>query len=176
MKKIIITHGLIAGAIVSVIMLGTQPLMEKGILNFDNGMFVGYASMVISLSMIFVGIKSYRDQHLNGSISFIQGLKIGLLITVIASVMYAITWEFYYNIFVPDFTERYTQHYLDKMASSGASADAIQKARTEMESFNEMYKNPLIRFGVTMTEMLPVGVIVTLISAALLRKRQILPA
>ena len=176
MKKIIITHGLIAGAIVSVIMLGTQPLMEKGILNFDNGMFVGYASMVISLSMIFVGIKSYRDQHLNGSISFIQGLKIGLLITVIACVMYAITWEFYYNTFVPDFTERYTQHYLDKMAANGASADAIQKARTEMESFNEMYKNPLIRFGVTMTEMLPVGVIVTLISAALLRKRQILPA
>jgi hypothetical protein len=176
MKKIIITYGLIGGVIVSVMMLIQHPLMEKGIINFDNGMFVGYASMVIALSMVFFGVKTYRDQHAGGAISFWQGVKIGILITLIASVMYAITWEVYYNTMATDFTEKYTQHYLDKMAEKGASQAEIEQMRGEMAAFNEMYENPLIRFGVTLVEILPVGVIITFLSAALLRKREILPA
>ena len=94
MRKIVLTYGLIAGAIVSVMILGSIPLWNRGILNFDNGEIVGYTTMVIALSMIFFGIKSCRDYHFKGSINFWQGVKIGLLITLIASIMYAITWEF----------------------------------------------------------------------------------
>lgn len=176
MKKVIITYGLIGGVIVSAIMLGTHPLLEKGIINYDNGMLIGYSSMVIALSMVFFGVKSYRDQYSGGTISFWQGVKIGMLITLLASVMYALTWEVYYNTAASDFTEKYTQHYVDKMTREGASQAEIDQMRAEMASFNEMYKNPLIRFGVTLMEILPVGVIITFLSAALLRKREVLPA
>jgi hypothetical protein len=176
MKKIIITYGLIGGVIVSVIMLATHPLVEDGSIGFDNGMLVGYASMVIALSMIFFGVKTYRDQHLKGAISFWQAVKIGVLITLVASVMYALTWEVYYNTSATDFMSKYTQYYLDKMAQEGASTAEIDQVRTEMENFSELYKNPLIRFGATLTEILPVGVVITLLCAALLRKREILPA
>lgn len=172
MKKVIITYGLIGGVIVSAIMLGSHPLLDKGIINYDNGMLIGYGSMVIALSMVFFGVKSYRDQHAGGAISFWQGVKIGMLITLVASVMYALTWEVYYNTAAGDFTEKYTQHYIDKMASEGASQAAIDEKRAEMESFNELYENPLIRFGVTLMEILPVGVIITFLSAGLLRRRE----
>jgi hypothetical protein len=176
MKKIIITYGLIGGAIVSGLMLISQPLMEKGVINFDNGMLVGYASMVIALSMIFFGVKTYRDQHLNGSISFWTAFKIGIWITVLASLMYAITWEGYYNLVAPDFTEKYTAHYIGKMEKQGATAGEIEAMKKEMADFNVMYKNLFIRFPMTLMEILPVGLIVTLISAAVLRKKEIFPA
>jgi hypothetical protein len=176
MKKIIITYGLIGGAIVSVLMLITQPLLEKGVIDFDNGMVVGYTTMVIALSMIFFGVKTYRDQHLNGSISFWAAFQIGIWITVIASLMYAITWEGYYNLSAQDFTEKYTAHYIDKMEKEGATAVEIDAMRKEMADFGVKYKNPFFRFPVTLIEIFPVGLIVTLITAAVLRKKEILPA
>lgn len=177
MKKVIITYGLIGGVIVSAIMLGSHPLLDKGIINYDNGMIIGYGSMVIALSMVFFGVKSYRDQHSGGAISFWQGVKIGMLITLLASVMYALTWEVYYNTAASDFTEKYTQYHVDKMVSDGASQAEIDDTRAEMESFNELYdESLLIRFGVTLMEILPVGVVITFLSAALLRKREVLPA
>lgn len=176
MKKIIITYGLIGGVIASVFMVAAHPLLDKGILNYDNGMLVGYASMVIALSMVFFGTKTYRDQHLQGAISFGKAFKVGILITVIASLMYAIAWEGYYNLEASDFMDKYTEHYLEKLEKSGATTSEIEAAQKQMADLNVMYQNPLIRFGITLSEILPVGLIITLVSSAFLRKKEILPA
>lgn len=176
MKKIILTFGLIAGAIVSVIMVISMPLYEKGILNFDNGQWVGYTSMVIALSMVFFGVKSYRDNYHNGSITFGQGFKIGILITIIASVIYAVSWEISYNTMAADFTEKVFQHYMEEKKKSVGTEAEIKQAVQQMETMKELYKNPLFRFGMTLMEILPVGLAITLVSAGLLRKKEILPA
>jgi hypothetical protein len=176
MKKIVITYGLIGGAIVCGIWIATYPLHEKGIINFDNGMIVGYASMVIALSTIFFAIKTYRDQHRNGSIKFLEGLKIGLLLTAIAGIMYALTWEVYYNTVASDYLEKYSVHYMEKLKAEGATAAELAKEQAQMDEMSEMYKNPLVRFGFTLMEIVPVGLLISLISAAVLRKRSILPA
>ena len=176
MKRIIITNGIVAGLIVSVIMLSTHPLIEKGIVNMDYGMLIGYTSMVISLSMVFFGIKTYRDQHRQGVITFWKAFQIGIFITLIASLMYAITWEIYYNIAASDFMEKYTEHYISSLEKEGASAADIEAARKEMAASSEMYKNPLFRFGITLMEIFPVGLLITLISSGLLRKKVVLPA
>jgi hypothetical protein len=176
MKRIIIINGLIAGAIVSLMFTISYPLTHNGTLSNESSMVVGYISMVIALSLVFVGIKSYRDQHQKGVITFGRGVVMGILITLIASVMYAGTWEIYYNTIASDFMEKYTASYLDKMKKEGASNAEIAQQRAEMESFSEQYKNPIIRFGVTLMEILPVGIIITLISAALLRRKEFLPS
>jgi hypothetical protein len=176
MKRIIIVNGLIAGFIVSAGMLIYIPFMHTGTVDFDNGMYIGYTSMVISLSMVFFGIKTYRDQHLGGSITFWKGVQIGILITVIASLMYAITWEVYFDIAAPDFMVKYTEHYLKGLKEEGASAAELEAATNEMAESAEMYKNPFVRFGFTLMEIVPVGVLITLTSAGLLRKREVLPA
>jgi hypothetical protein len=174
MKKIILIYGLISGVIVAAMMWLTQPLLRDGTLNLDNGMLIGYTTMVIALSLVFFGIKSCRDQTLGGSITFGVAFKVGILIALIGSLMYAISWEFYYNIIAPDFMEWYTQCQLDKMIKEGKSEMEITRAKDDFVKFGELYKNPLIRFGMTMLEILPVGLIVTLISAGLLRKKEFL--
>ena len=175
MKRIVLIYGLIAGLIPVSMFIITLPLYDKGIVNFDNGMVIGYATMVIAFSLIFFGVKNYRDNHLNGSISFGKAFKIGILVTLIASLMYAIGWEFYYNVFASDFMEKYTAHYLDKLAEGGASASEMDAARLEMQKSVEMYKNPILRFAMTLMEIAPVGFVITLICAGLLKRSQFLP-
>ena len=172
MKKVILVYGIIAGIIVSAIMVITQPLLGEGKVSYDYGMLIGYSSMVISLSMVFFGIKAYRDQYLNGNISFAQGCKVGILIALLASFMYATTWEIYYRTSASDYMEKYTQHYLEKMEKEGASIEEIDSMRAEMEEFSELYQNFFVRFGMTLIEILPVGVVLVLLSAAILRSRK----
>jgi hypothetical protein len=172
MKKIVLTYGLIAGFITAAMFFVTH---STGAANFDNGMLIGYSTMVIAFSLIFFGVKNYRDNHLAGVITFGKAFKIGILMTLVASVVYAVGWEIYYNFLGQDFMEKYTAHYMDKLARDGASAEELEATRLQMQSGAEMYKNPLIRFAMTLMEIVPVGFIVTLICAALLRKSQFLP-
>lgn len=174
MRKIVFTYGLLAGAIVSLFMVIGLILMEKDVVTFEGGELLGYATMVIALSMIFLGIKSYRDNHQKGALKFGKGLQIGALITLIGSLIYATVWETYYQSspeVQTSFISKYTERTLEKMKAKGASqAELDQKAR-EMAGMAEMYKNPLIRFGFTMLEILPVGILITLICAAVLRRK-----
>lgn len=175
MKKIVITYGVISGLTTAGLMLATMPLYDKGILNFDNGALVGYTGMVISLSLVFFGIKSFRDNQAGGSVSFGKGFLIGMSITMIASVFYALAWEISYANMGDRFVQQWTNHELEKLQEGGATEAAIEKAKEEWKDFGEMYKNPLIRFGMTLFEILPVGLIISLLSAALLKKKEFLP-
>ncbi len=174
MKKIVIIYGLIAGLIVGSLMLLTMPLWKSGVLNFDNGELVGYTTMVIALSMVFFGIKSFRDNYNNGTVTFWNACKVGILITLIASVMYALAWEISYANMGEEFTQKMTDHYFNELKTKGASEQELKKAKEDWASFSEMYKNPLIRFGVTLTEIFPVGLVITLLSAGLLRNKKFL--
>ena len=176
MNRVIITYGLIAGAIVSALMFITIPLWRNDIIAPDKGELVGYTTMVIALSMVFFGVKSYRDNHQNGTITFWKGVKAGLLITLIASLMYGLSWEVCYRTVMKDFTTQMTEQSLAKLKKEGATEAAIKKAMDEMADFVEKYQNPFIRFGITLTEILPVGIIISFLSAALLKRRQFMPA
>jgi len=148
MRKIALTYGLIAGAIVSIMILGSIPLWNRGILNFENGEIVGYTTMVIALSMIFFGIKSCRAYRFKGSINFWQGVKLGLLITLIASIMYALTWEFSFNALAPDFTEKAWQHYIEKAKNESQNEAALNATIQQVEMWKEWYKNPFLQFRI----------------------------
>jgi hypothetical protein len=176
MKRIIITNGIIAGVIVSAMLLISIPLQQNGVLDPSNGMVIGYASMVIALSTIFFGIKTYRDQHANGTISFWQATKIGLAIAAIAAILYAGVWEVYYSFKGQQYIDFYMSHYVEDLKADGLSEPEIEKERIEMDQNFEAYKSIYVRIPVTLMEILPVGIIVTLISAALLKRRQFLPA
>ena len=176
MKKIILLNGLIAGAIVSAMLLITQYIFRANDTTLDYGMLIGFSTMIISLSLIFVAIKSYRDQHQKGVITFGKAFQIGILIAIIASLMYATTWEIYFNTTGSDFVEWYTKAQIDKMVEEGASEAELGEMKTSLEQLATIYQNPLMRFSMTLLEIFPVGLIITLISAGLLRKKEVLPA
>lgn len=178
MRKVTLTFGLIAGVIVSVFLVIGITLWEKAGKTIDNEL-VGYATMVIALSMVFFGIKSYRDNYQKGAIRFWKGFQVGMLITLIASLMYAAAWETYNQVRPASsaaFIDYYVECQIDKMKEKGASAADIDREVKRMDDFRRMYRNPAIRFSITLIEILPVGIIITLISAAVLRKKEFLPA
>jgi len=171
MTRTVLIFGLIAGGILAAMMVLTMPLYLTGRLSSDHSEVLGYTTMVLAFLMTFFGIRSYRENN-GGSITFGRGFKIGLLITLIASAMYVITWEIIYYGFFPNFADTYAAHAIEKARASGASAAAIEKTRQQMAQFREWYKNPLINIGMTFIEVFPVGLVMTLISAAILRKVQ----
>jgi hypothetical protein len=179
MRKVILLFGLLAGIIVSVFMVIIMAMCENGTINFDNGDFLSYGSMVIALSMIFFGIKSYRDNYQNGAIKFVKGLQVGMLITLVASLMYAATLETYFQTnpeILAAFMDKYADYHINKMKEKGASPAEIDQTVKEMTGLKEKYKNPVIRFGITLFLILPVGIAITLFSAAVLRRKEFLPA
>lgn len=178
MRKVVLTFGIIAGVIISIFLLVGMNLWEQGVLTFDTSEIVGYGSMIIALSMVFFGIKSYRDNYQNGAIKFVKGLQVGLLISVVASLIYAGVWEVYYQTneeVRTSFMDKYAEHCVNKMRSEGASEADIDDKLKELTAMREWYKNPFLRFGMTVFELLPVGILITLISAAVLRRREVLP-
>lgn len=179
MKKVVITFGLLGGVIIASIVWMSSILVENGSIGFDRLEIVGYASMLVALSMVFFGIKSYRDNYSNGKITFWKGVQIGLLISFIAGVLY---WggAMSYGLTHPGFDERFMQKFEDlkmgQLQQQGAAQDQIDKAKAEVEMMRSLFKNPTLFFLVCMMEILPVGIVVTLVSAGLLRRRELLPA
>jgi hypothetical protein len=173
MKRNIIIYGVIAGILVSVFMLFTFTYIShcEGKVDYSTSMLIGYASMLIAFSLVFVGIRNYRDKYNQGVISFGKAFKIGILIVLIASTIYVAAWLIDYYFFIPDFAEKYSAHTLDSLRASGASKAEIDKQTIEMANFVRMYKNPFFNSIMTYIEILPVGLIVTIISSLILKKK-----
>src|SRR5690349_12627667 len=108
MRKNILVYGLIAGIIVSILMLVSMNYIShcNGNVDYDTSMLIGYASMIIAFSLVYVGIRNYRDKYNGGVISFGKAFKIGLLMVLIASTIYVTAWLIDYYFFVPDFLEK----------------------------------------------------------------------
>lgn len=176
MKKIVLINGVIAGAIAGGMLFISTPLVRDGMLSFDAGTVVGYTTMVVALSMVFFGVKAYRDQHLGGAISFGKAVVVGALITLVASVVYALVWEVCYHTVASGFMDGMKEYYLQEKQQQGATAAELKQYDREMCDMVAMYDNPFIRFGMTVMEILPVGIVLTLLSAVLLRKKTFLPA
>ena len=171
MKKVVLTFGLISGAISAGLMFATLPFMDK--IGFDKGAYVGYSAMVLSFLLVFFGIRSYRDNVADGYISFGRGFSVGILITLISCVCYVIAWEIVYFNFMPDFWEKYTNYVVEKTRNSGASAAEVAKQVESMKSFKVTYfDNPFWNVLLVFAEPLPVGIIVTIVSAGILRKKR----
>lgn len=170
MTKTVLKFGLISGALISVFMGVSMTLASKG--SISHSYVVGYTSMILAFLLVGFGIRSYRDSH-GGTITFGKAFQVGVLIMLLASAMYVATWEvIYFGRFLPNFMDQYTASTLKAMRASGASDAAIASKAAEMKHFAEMYENPIINIGMTFLEIVPVGLIMTLISAAILRRKE----
>lgn len=170
MKRTIITFGLISGAIVSILMAATIPFVDR--IGFDKGEYIGYTTIVLAFLMVFFGIKSYRDNVNNGEITFSKAFVVGISITVISCLCYVVTWEILYYNFLPGFMDKYGAYLMAKMKASGASAAELQAQLQTIQKYRELYSNPLSNGLVTFIEPFPVGLVITLLSSAILRRKQ----
>jgi hypothetical protein len=136
----------------------------------------GYLIMIVALSLIFVGIKRYRDLECGGVIRFGQALLLGMGIAAVAGVAYVLVWEIYLASTDYTFIETYTTSLIEAKKAEGLAGVALQEEIVKMEEMREMYENPLFRLPITFTEIFPVGFLIALISAAILRNPRVMPA
>lgn len=170
MKKIVLTYGLIAGAIISGSMLASLPFHDA--MGNEGGMLLGYTTMVLSFLLIYFGVRAYRDHVAGGRVGFGRALAVGALIGLVASACYVATWEVVYFVGKSDYIEKYQEREIAKARQSGESEEQIAAKAAEMKKFAEMYKNPLFNIAVTFTEPLPVALVVALVSAGILSRRR----
>src|SRR5262245_29298819 len=174
MLRIVLIYGVIGGVIVAVpMLLGTLTATEGTIP--ENAALYGYLSMLLAFTMVFVGIKHYRDKVLGGVIRFLPALGVGLGISAVASLFWVVGWEITLATGF-DFGTAYMDSVVAAAQARGAPAAEIDRIRTEAAEFLSMYANPLVRLPITFVEMFPIGAVISLIAAALLRNSRFLPA
>jgi len=175
MIRLIAIYGTIGGLIVAIPMVAL--MVGPGPTAFARGGVVyGYLTMILALTMVFLGIKHYRDKVLGGAIRFGTALILGLSISVVASFFYAVGWEISLAWTGFDFGASYSKSMIDAAHAKGASDQELQKVTADAQAFATHYKNLFYRFPLTFLEMFPVGVLISLISAGLLRNSRVLPA
>lgn len=171
MRKVALTYGILAGFIGAVLMVASGMLASSGNDEFSNSEMVGYASMIISLSMIYFGIRKYRDNYSGGAITFGKAFVLGLYITLIASILYVICWKIYSAIALPDFADKYAGRMIENLKKSGASDSVVALKTKDMAQWKELYKNPIFELGMTFMEIFPVGLLISLVCAFILKRK-----
>jgi hypothetical protein len=169
-KKIILTYGLIAGAIVAAFMVyGTYKMNQE---DFEPSMVLGYAGMLVAYVFVFLGVKNYRDNYNNGAITFGKAFKIGMLISLIAATIYVGVWLIEYYCFFPDFMDKYATVMVKNWQKEGLTIAEIKVKTDEMMMYKELYKNPIWVILITYSEiLLPIGILVPIISALILKRK-----
>ncbi|HWW63005.1 MAG TPA: DUF4199 domain-containing protein, partial [Thermoanaerobaculia bacterium] len=176
MKKIVLTFGLISGAIVASLGAILMPLCMNGTIDYEKSEIIGYTTMFFAFLLVFFGIRSYRDNVRGGAITFGKAFQVGILMTLITCTVYVVSWEIVYFNFMPDFVEKYSAYMIARKQAGGASDVEIAKTVQEMADFKRLYANPLFNVGMTFMEIFPVGLLMTLLSAAILRRKPVAPA
>ena len=169
MKKTVLTFGLISGLMISVLMGGSLVLANK--IGSGHSMVLGYTMMVASFLLIYFGIRSYRDNNLGGQISFGRAFACGILIALITCICYVAMWEILYFNFMPHFMNSYWAAQIRKVQSSGLDPATTAAQVAAIEHSQQLYQNPLVNIAYTFMEPLPVGLLITLLSAAILRRK-----
>ena len=174
MTRLVFTYGLISGAVIAAAITAT--IISSGGKAPHSSLWLGYLIMLVGLSAILVGVKQYRDDVQGGVIGFWKAFGLGLGIAALASVAYALVWEIYLALTHYAFINEYIEATLARKRAAGVSGTAYQQAASEMEILRREYANPFFRLPMTMVEIFPVGLLVALVSAALLRNPRFLSA
>jgi uncharacterized membrane protein YhaH (DUF805 family) len=167
-------YGLLSGLVIVLTMLAGIVFSEQG--SFFSSEWFGYLVMLVALTFIFVGVKRYRDIERGGVITFVRAFGLGLSIAAVAGLAYALVWEVYLASTNYVFMDNYIAGIARAKQAAGVPAATIARDMAEWEEVRVSYRNPLYRIPMTFMEMFPVGLLVSLVSAGLLRNPRMLPA
>lgn len=174
MTRFALIYGGLSGLVVIASML--LGIVFGDTLGFLANQWVGYLIMLVAFTLIFMGIKRYRDVERGGVIGFGRAFLLGLCISVVAGIVYVLVWEAYLASNGDAFINGYIASAIEAHRDSGLSGAALEREIATLEELRESYGNPLFRMPMTFLEIFPVGLVVSLISAAILRKSEVLPA
>jgi hypothetical protein len=173
MARIIFIYGLVAGLIIIAGIIGTVALAGD---QPHGNVWLGYLIMLLGMSAVFLGVKRYRDHERGGVIRFLPALGVGLAIALLASLAYVLVWEIYLAATDYAFMDQYITATLEARRAEGLSGEAYRQLEASHREMAVAYQSPLYRLPMTFAEIFPVGLLVSIVSAILLRNSRFLPA
>jgi hypothetical protein len=164
MQNNIFKNGILGGIIAAIVMASMVYYMKINPGQEPNAI-MGFMGMFLAFIFIILGIKQERAIN-NGAITFKRAFLTGLAISFIISTIYVLVWLVIYYNFFPDFMEKYSE-----MALKNTSPEELVAKTTEMNQMKEWYKNPLMIILLTYMEIFPLGIVISLIGALILKKK-----
>ena len=171
MKKDVLKYGLLSGLAMAIMGAATVPLEHRLHTSTSLAMAVGYTVMVLAFLIVFVGVKHYRDTECGGSISFGRAFAAGALMMLITCACYVVMWEVLNATVEKNFAHDYAASMVKHAQDSGLQGAALEAKIAAAQKFEVMYSNPLYRMSMTLLEPLPVGLVMALVTAGILRRK-----
>ncbi len=147
-------------------MFGTYYLIDQTHIFTES---LGYMAMIPSFIVVVFGVKRFCDLNRPEPTRFTAGAIAGFAIVGVMSVIYAIGWELYLLVTDYSFMDRYISNELVLAQERGLVGLELQALQEQMQQAAEAYSNTFFRFGITVMEIFPPGLIVALVSVLLLR-------
>jgi hypothetical protein len=169
MKKTALTYGLLSAAVSTAMMFITVPFIRPE--SQGTADVLGYTSILLSALFVFFGIRSYRENAGEGRMTFGRGLAVGLIITLISTVCYAAAFEVMYFKLVPDFGERFSTCMVEHARAAGSTSEEVERVAGRAQVLKQLYDNPATNAALTFATSFPIGLVVALISAAILKRK-----
>lgn len=166
LRQIALTYGGVAGLIVCFAMFGSFLLLDQ---SYVFNELLGAVMMIPSFIIVVFGVKKFCDSTQPEVTRFTDGAIAGFSIVGVMSVIYAIGWEFYLYLTDYTFMDQYITNERILAEERGVHGAELALLQDQMQSAAEAYANPFFRFGITIMEIFPLGMLVALISVLLLR-------
>lgn len=158
------TMGLITGlalVIYTLLLYATNNLLKQNFL-------LGILNYVILIIGIIVGTRSYRDQALDGFISYGKALGYGVLLCVFTGVVIGLFTYLLYEVIDPGLLEKNIKIIQEEMLKSGMSADQVES----MTEIQRQFRSPFMMLIGSIFSYSILGLIFSLITSAFLKKDQ----
>jgi F0F1-type ATP synthase assembly protein I len=155
----------ILGGIIAAIVMASMVFYMKANPGEQPSAIIGFISMLLAFTFLILGIKQQRESN-RGKITFGSAFLTGLGIAFVISTMYVLAWLVIYYNFFPDFMEKYGE-----MVLKNTKPEELAIKTTEINQMKEWYKSPLMVILLTYMEILPIGIVISLIGALVLKKK-----
>jgi hypothetical protein len=168
MARTIFIYGLTAG-VLTLMLIG----LGTAVIGFDHGvegMVWGFGSMLLGLSLMFIGVRRYSMNY--GPLSFTQAFTVAFGIFIVAGLVYTFGWEAYLAATNYTFADQFASQAVASKVAEGATPAELARVEADMASFKAQYANPLIRLPMTFMEIAPVGLLMSLLAAVTMRARR----
>ncbi len=168
MKNTVLRYGIWSALCIFALFLISGFALEN--LDFNTREIYGYASIIISLSFVFFGVKHFRDQKNDGLLSFGKGLSIGLLISLFASITFGLYNVIYVEFINPDFMTEYYDYSVEQVSKT-LSGEELQTRLKQMDEEKKLFAKPFMNFSLMFLTVFMIGLIISIISSLILSKK-----
>ena len=168
MKKTVLWFGLLSGALAVALMFASLPFIRS--MEWGTSDLIGYTSIVVSALVLFFGIRSHRERA-GGRLTFGRGLGVGILITLISSACYMAAFQVVYFRTMPDFGDRFSACLVERARAGGATEREIEETAAMAATLKRLYDHPATNAALTFATTFPVGVLMSVLAAAVLRTK-----